>query len=56
MQAKKAVAFTEDIDPQRGYIHCVCNWSPNIAWGGTGKLYLILDFGVHLFWHTENSV
>ena len=43
MQAKKAVAFTEDIDPKRGYIHCVCNWSPNIAWGGTGKLYLILD-------------
>ena len=24
-------------------LHCVCNWSPNIAWGGTGKLYLILE-------------
>ena len=24
-------------------LHCVCNWSPNIAWGGTRKLYLILE-------------
>ena len=46
MQAKKAVAFTEDIDPKRGYIVFVIG--PQTQRGVAQEIISnIRDFGVH---------